>query len=121
MWPIFGVWGRRCHQSVYLESLEYQGLTQGRTVGVANMWGVGKEVSPVSLSRITGVPRIDTRKNCGCGQYLGCGEGGVTSLSRITGVPRIDTRKNCGCGQYLGCGEGGVTSQFIKNHWSTNN
>ena len=37
-------------------------------MGVANIWGVGKEVSPVSLSRITGVPRIDTRKqDCGCG------------------------------------------------------
>ena len=58
MWPIFGVWGR-CPQSAHLESLEYRGLTQGRTVGVVNIWGVGK-VSPVSLSRITGVPRIDT-------------------------------------------------------------
>ena len=78
VWPISGVWGRRSHQSVHLESPEYQGLTQGsRTVGVANIWGVGKAGLPVNSSRITGVPRTDTRKqDYGCGQFqcLGCEE-----------------------------------------------
>ena len=114
MWPIFGVWGRRCHQSVYLESLEYQGLTQGRTVGVANIWGVGKEVSPVYLESLE-YQGLTQGRTVGVANIWGVGkEVSPVSLSRITGVPRIDTRKlDCGCGQYLGCGEGGVTSQFI--------